>query len=135
MRSCIYKFLDVNKEVIYVGKAKDLKARLSCHRHLPIDCYKNISYVQYITIKDENTLDFIECYFIQKYRPIYNSKFNKGEEVFSIEELDKKRWSFYRDFDKHITIPSIEKIKDAEELENSYYRKLVDEASSSFLIL
>ena len=112
MRSCIYKFLDVNKEVIYVGKAKDLKARLSCHRHLPIDCYKNISYVQYITIKDENTLDFIECYFIQKYRPIYNSKFNKGEEVFSIEELDKKRWSFYRDFDKYIIIPSIEKLKD-----------------------
>lgn len=134
MKNCIYRFLNKDNEVIYIGRAKDLKSRLSGHRHLPLDCYKCIYQVQYITFEDENTLDFVECYFIQKYKPIYNSKFNNGEKVFRIEELDKKRWKFYKGFAKHINISTLENIKATEDAESVSRRKLVDIASSNFII-
>ena len=134
MKNCVYRFLNKDNEIIYIGKAKDLKSRLSGHRHLPLDCYKHIYQVQYTTFEDENTLDFVECYFIQKYKPIYNSKFNNGEKVFRIEELDKKRWKFYKDFAKHINISTLENIKATEYAESVSRRKLVDIASSNFII-
>ena len=121
MENCVYKFLNKNKEVIYVGRAKNLKARLSGHRHLDINCYKSIEYVQYITVKDVNLLDFIECYFIQKYKPKYNSIFNKGSKVFSIDELDRRKWRFYKEYKKHIHISNLEHIKKEEALERKKF--------------
>ena len=129
MENCIYKFLNVNKEVIYVGRAKNLKNRLSGHRHLPIECYKSITYVQYIKIYDENLLDFIECYFIQKYKPIYNSKFNKSDKIFYIDELDKRKWRYYHEYYKHIHIDNLELIKKEEEVERERWLEIVNKAS------
>ena len=51
MKNCIYRFLNKNKEVIYVGKAKDLNKRLSTHKHLDIECYKPF-YVEDVINKD-----------------------------------------------------------------------------------
>ena len=134
MENCIYKFLDINKNVIYVGKAKKLKARLSCHKHLPIECYKSISYVQYIRLKDYDLSDFIECYFIQKYKPIYNKTFNKGDKIFYIEELDRRNWRYYHEYSKHICIEDLKSIKEEEKAVEEYWRKIVDKASESYNI-
>lgn len=40
MENCIYRFLDINKKLLYIGKAKNLEERLSNHNHLPIECYE-----------------------------------------------------------------------------------------------
>ena len=42
---------------------------------------RSLSHSVNIKIYDENLLDFIECYFIQKYKPIYNETFNKGDKI------------------------------------------------------
>nr|DAQ07690.1 MAG TPA: GIY-YIG nuclease superfamily protein [Caudoviricetes sp.] len=33
MENCIYRFLDINKKLLYIGKAKHLEERLSNHNH------------------------------------------------------------------------------------------------------
>ena len=134
MKNCIYRFLNKNKEVIYVGKAKDLNKRLSTHKHLDIECYKSIEYIQYTTVKDVGMIDFIECYYIQKYKPKYNSTFNKGNKVFSINELDKKQWRYHREYKKYICTSKLENIKEEERLNKEVWLKKVNEASKNFYI-
>ena len=42
IENCIYKFLNKNNEVIYVGKSKKLRDRLSAHCHLSSEQYKEV---------------------------------------------------------------------------------------------
>ena len=134
MKNCIYRFLNKNNEVMYVGKAKDLKQRLSTHRHLDIECYKNIEYVQYTPVKDIELIDFIECYYIQKYKPKYNSTFNKGSKVFKIEELDRKQWRYCRDYRRYINISDLDNIRKEHILKKELLYKKVNKASKDFYI-
>jgi hypothetical protein len=70
----VYKFLDANDNVLYVGKTtKKLKYRLSGHYHLPKDCYTKISSIEYCTLFSKIDMDLYELYYINKYKPQYNS--------------------------------------------------------------
>ena len=42
LKNCVYRFLDKNNNIIYVGKAKNLKSRLNSHNHLSEKCYDEI---------------------------------------------------------------------------------------------
>ena len=37
---CVYRFIGKNREILYIGKADNLKHRLNGHTHLPEECYK-----------------------------------------------------------------------------------------------
>lgn len=59
MENCIYRFLDINKKLLYIGKAKHLEERLSNHNHLPIECYEKTAYIEYIgfpSMEDANIM-------------------------------------------------------------------------------
>ena len=39
MKNCVYRFLNKDNEIIYIGKTKDLDNRIKTHEHLPKECY------------------------------------------------------------------------------------------------
>lgn len=95
MKNCIYKFMNRDGEVIYIGKAKDLKNRLSNHKHLPEECYEELAYIMYASFDTEYEMDFAELYYIDKIFPKYNTINKDNGITFTIQELEVKKFKFY----------------------------------------
>ncbi len=77
-RPGIYQMLNQSNEIIYVGKAKNLKNRVSSYfqkqDHTPKTkvMVKQISDIQVVTTANENEALILENQLIKKYRPRYN---------------------------------------------------------------
>lgn len=73
----IYKFLDENNEIIYVGKTRDINSRMSTHfgsnGHLTAECYNNVKKIMYFTCNSGADMDILERYYINKIKPKYNT--------------------------------------------------------------
>lgn len=95
--NCIYRFINVDGEVIYIGRAKDLKSRLSGHNHLPKKCYDETVYIEYCEFETEGEVDIAERYYIPKYKPKYNTEFKNRSITFDLPELDNREWNLYID--------------------------------------
>lgn len=91
----IYKFLNNNHDVIYIGKAKNLKNRLSGHTHLSSECYEEIAYIMYTTFDTEHEMNFAERYYIHKLNPKYNTVFSNKPISFNCDDLDNKKFEVY----------------------------------------
>lgn len=88
----VYRFINKNNEIIYIGQAKNLKNRLNNHNHLPKECYEEIERIEYIEFETEDDMGFAEKYFISKNKPKYNVA-NKNKDItVIIEEFEKKEW-------------------------------------------
>ena len=75
----VYQYLDKNDEVIYVGKAKDLKKRVSSYfnksryeNHRLQILVSRIRDIQYIVVESESDALLLENNLIKKYQPRYN---------------------------------------------------------------
>ena len=74
----IYQYLDENGTIIYVGKAKNLKRRVSSYfnrEHTSgktILLVKKIADIRYIVVKTEEDALLLENNLIKKYKPRYN---------------------------------------------------------------
>ena len=95
MRNCVYRFLNKDNEIIYVGKAKNLKNRLSGHKHLPDECYKERMRIEYIKFNSEDDMNFAERYFIMKLNPRYNTILADKDFNIISSELDGMIWREY----------------------------------------
>lgn len=96
--NCIYRFLNKQGEVLYIGSTKRLKFRMKSHfskvSHLPKDLYSNIHKIEYYSFKDNSANMYMyEVFYINKYTPTYNKK-DKGERL--TLELPDIKWE---DFD------------------------------------
>lgn len=89
----VYRFLNTNNEVIYIGRSKDLKNRISSHNHLSEDCYKEIDRIEYIKCLNDDESSIYERYYINILNPKYNSQYKNNSE-FSFE-LPEKEWKLY----------------------------------------
>lgn len=96
MENCVYRFLDEYENVIYIGKAKNLKNRLNNHKHLPESCYLEQAYIDYACFDNEHEMDFAERYYIQKLTPKYNTKLSDKPISFTSTELDNINFNIYR---------------------------------------
>ena len=73
-----YIYYDINDEVIYVGKAKNLKRRVYSYFHKKHDSVKvailvsNIERMEYIITDSEVEALILESHLIKKYKPKYN---------------------------------------------------------------
>ncbi len=73
-----YQFFDKEGTVIYIGKAKDLKRRVSSYFNKEHDSPKtrilvrNISKIKYIVVKTEEDTFLLENNLIKQYQPRYN---------------------------------------------------------------
>lgn len=92
LRNCIYRFVNENNEIIYIGKAKNLRQRLKRHRHLSDECYKQVKYVEFIMFENEDDMDFAERYFIPKLKPQFNTIWNSKNITMNIPRLNKMKW-------------------------------------------
>ena len=92
MTNCVYRFLNESDEVIYVGKAKNLKSRLGSHTHLPPECYEERRKIEYVMFETEADMDFAERYYISKYKPTFNVAMVERDITINTFELDTKVW-------------------------------------------
>lgn len=92
MKNCVYRFINDKEEIIYIGKAKDLKNRLKTHTHLPKECYEERNSIEYIEFNTEDDIDLAERYFITKLKPKYNTLLKDKDVTINIEKLDLCTW-------------------------------------------
>lgn len=99
LKNCVYRLIDKKSNILYVGKSKNLKNRIrnNSHtsKHLSSECYNQTSLIEYIKFDYENDMDFAEQYYIQKYKPKYNTIYQKKQITIDVPELDKKTWSIF----------------------------------------
>lgn len=103
MQNCVYKFINTNNEVIYVGKCKDLNKRFNSHRnepHLDKQCYSEVRQIQYISYPSYMDAGVMERIFIAHYQPKYNVQFAKEgvQSIVSPEQLNSVEWSFFAEY-------------------------------------
>ena len=85
-----YQFYDDAHIIIYVGKAKDLKARVSSYFHTEVDRFKTkvlvskIHDISYTVVNTEEDALLLENSLIKKYNPRYNVLLKDGKTYPSI---------------------------------------------------
>ena len=85
-----YQFYDENHTIIYVGKAKRLKQRVSSYFHKEVDRFKTkvlvskIRDISYTVVKTEEDALLLENSLIKKYNPRYNVLLKDGKTYPSI---------------------------------------------------
>ena len=92
INNIVYRFIDTNGEIIYVGKAENLLNRLNGHKHLPDECYHRVARLEYCKFDSYDDLYLAEPYFIAKWKPEYNQDYKNRNYSFSIAELEDKEW-------------------------------------------
>lgn len=109
-----YQFYDINNKIIYVGKAKSLKKRVSSYFHKEVDRYKTrvlvskIENITYTVVNSEEDALLLENSLIKKYNPRYNILLKDGKtypsicitneefpRVFKTRTINKKTGTFF----------------------------------------
>lgn len=109
-----YQFYDKNGTIIYVGKAKNLKKRVSSYFHKEVDRYKTkvlvskICDISYFTVHTEEDALLIENQLIKQYKPRYNVLLKDGKtypsicitreyfpRIFKTRTINKRYGTFY----------------------------------------
>ena len=94
----VYRFLDTTGKVIYIGKTINIHNRMKQHfraGHLPVECYKSVSRIEYQKYKTESDSLIMETYYITKYNPKFN-QLQKSRDIPNIE-FDEKKWRIYKE--------------------------------------
>lgn len=96
---CIYRFLDIDNNVIYVGKTERLRYRMNYHfsrtGHLPKECYESVYRVQFIAMTSTVLMDMKEMYYINLYKPKFNKNHLYNEPGFIISDFSSDEWLDY----------------------------------------
>lgn len=85
-----YQYYDAEGTIIYVGKAKNLKARVSSYFHTEVDRFKTkvlvskIQNISYTVVNTEEDALLLENSLIKKYNPRYNVLLKDGKTYPSI---------------------------------------------------
>lgn len=109
-----YQYYDENGTIIYVGKAKNLKNRVSSYFHKEVDRYKTkvlvskIHDITYTVVNSEEDALLLENSLIKKYQPKYNILLKDGKtypsicvtkeylpRIFKTRTINKKWGSYY----------------------------------------
>lgn len=89
----VYRFLNKNDDIIYIGKTINLNNRQKSHIHLPKECYDECIKIQYIKLDNQDEMSIYERYLINIYNPKYNTQYN-NQSTFCFE-LPNKEWKDY----------------------------------------
>ncbi|MBK8634154.1 MAG: GIY-YIG nuclease family protein [Saprospiraceae bacterium] len=84
----VYRFMDDEGTILYVGKAKDLRNRLSNYfgdkKVIPYKSRvltKNASYIEFTIVETEHDALLMENTFIKKFQPRYNVALKMGNPI------------------------------------------------------
>ena len=109
-----YQFYDQDHTIIYVGKAKNLKSRVSSYFHTEVDRFKTkvlvskIHDISYTVVNTEEDALLLENSLIKKYNPRYNVLLKDGKtypsicvtneylpRIFKTRTINKKWGTYY----------------------------------------
>lgn len=109
-----YQYYDAEGTIIYVGKAKNLKSRVSSYFHTEVDRYKTkvlvskIHDISYTVVNTEEDALLLENSLIKKYNPKYNVLLKDGKtypsicvtnemfpRIFKTRTINKKWGTYY----------------------------------------
>ncbi|MBR1394381.1 MAG: excinuclease ABC subunit UvrC [Prevotella sp.] len=109
-----YQFYDEDHTIIYVGKAKNLKSRVSSYFHTEVDRFKTkvlvskIHDISYTVVNTEEDALLLENSLIKKYNPRYNVLLKDGKtypsicvtneyfpRIFKTRTINKKWGTYY----------------------------------------
>lgn len=93
----VYRFLDQNDNIIYIGKTNNMDNRMYIHfhsGHLPKECYCSVSKIEYIKLETKIEMDIVELYYINKVKPKYNIKDKQNEEL-QLNLKEEYKWHTY----------------------------------------
>ena len=109
-----YQYYDAEGTIIYVGKAKNLKSRVSSYFHSEVDRYKTkvlvskIHNISYTVVNSEEDALLLENSLIKKYNPRYNVLLKDGKtypsicitnepfpRIFKTRNINKKWGTYY----------------------------------------
>ena len=74
----IYKYFDADEKLLYVGKAKNLRKRVSSYFNKTVSSYKTaelvrrIRSIDYTIVTSEQDAFFLENSLIKKFQPVFN---------------------------------------------------------------
>jgi len=85
----VYRFINANNEIIYIGKTNNIDNRISKQHfshsgHLPRECYIETHRIEYAQFKSDNMMRIYEIYLIDKHKPLYNQEFNYKDDCMDI---------------------------------------------------
>lgn len=93
----VYKFINNDGDCIYVGRTVNLHNRMNQHfskGHLPKTAYKEVEKIEYTILDSEIAMVMCELYFINKYKPKYNtSDLYRGEMY--LRKFENLQWEIY----------------------------------------
>jgi len=97
----IYKFSNASNEVLYIGQTINLHKRInlfhfSGYGDLPDECYLETEKVEYTRVKDNESSDEKEKYYINIYKPV----FNKAIEYTEVNQVFDDIWCIF-DFENN----------------------------------
>ena len=114
-----YQFYDEDHNIIYVGKAKNLKSRVSSYFHAEVDRFKTkvlvskIFDLSYTVVNTEEDALLLENSLIKKYNPRYNVLLKDGKtypsicitneylpRIFKTRNIEKKGGTYYGPYAK-----------------------------------
>lgn len=109
-----YQYYDAEGTIIYVGKAKNLKSRVSSYFHTEVDRFKTkvlvskIENISYTVVNTEEDALLLENSLIKKYNPRYNVLLKDGKtypsicvtkeylpRIFATRTINKKWGTYY----------------------------------------
>ena len=121
-----YQYYDAEGTIIYVGKAKNLKSRVSSYFHAEVDRFKTkvlvskIWDISYTVVNTEEDALLLENSLIKKYNPRYNVLLKDGKtypsicitkeylpRIFSTRTINKKRGTYYGPYSHVGTMNSV----------------------------
>ena len=121
-----YQFYDENHTIIYVGKAKSLKSRVSSYFHTEVDRFKTkvlvskIQDISYTVVNSEEDALLLENSLIKKYNPKYNVLLKDGKtypsicvtneylpRIFKTRTINKKWGTYYGPYSHLGTMNSV----------------------------
>lgn len=93
----VYKYYDAQKELLYIGKAKDLRKRVSSYFYRSVDNRKTlilvaqIEHIEYTVTDSEHDAFLLESSLIKHYQPRYNIDL-KDDKSFPYIVIKKERF-------------------------------------------
>lgn len=94
----IYRFLDNEGNTLYIGKSTNIIRRINEHfsgnGHLPQDCYINCNSIEILEYENPLEMDIGEIFFINKYKPKYNT-ISKYKEEYNMNIDIKENWKLF----------------------------------------
>ena len=110
----VYKYFNTDGEIIYVGKAKNLKRRVNSYFNKEHESYKtqqlvkHIAHIEYLTTASEQDAFLLENNLIKRYQPHYNILLKDGKSypricitkepyprIFKTREVNKKSGEYF----------------------------------------